>query len=344
MVDGGSPYQASRACGGEVKRRHVMEGLVRHAVYSGDVEGVKRILLLPDLPPSPQGLQSWADFAMALVVMLPLIEVARSLMVELEALGASLHSSLLYGPLRKGNDAMVLYLIREAQVDVNSPTCEGGITLLMLAAVEGRLEVVQCLVEERGVDIHAKDEEGLDVACWCARGGHVEVMRYLVEEVGMDVRAKYTDNGMDVLQVAASQDHVKLVNWLVMERGVDEILRSPDDYLPLIIDSGAIMTFEWLVTSCQPPAKSMSVVKAGLFLACQRGRLEILKCLEDQAGMPIPIQDEHGRTLLDVASSYGQTAVVQYPKKIQGTSEGGEVRWQTVGMADMWERHRHRVI
>lgn len=48
------------------------------------------------------------------------MEVARSVVMELKALGATLGISLSHGPLREGNDAMALFLIREAKVDVDA--------------------------------------------------------------------------------------------------------------------------------------------------------------------------------------------------------------------------------
>lgn len=107
----------------------------------------------------------------------------------------------------------------------------------MAASLKGMLEVVQCLVEERRVDVHAKDEQGKDVAAWCARGGHVEVMRYLVEEVGMEVRAKYTRWPFDVLQLAVLNGHVELVKWLVEEKGMPTWIPYPDGHYLLDLAS-----------------------------------------------------------------------------------------------------------
>lgn len=86
------------------------------------------------------------------------MDVARSLIMEVKALGSSMDSHRL-----KGNDAMALFLIRKAKIDVDTPTCGKGGTPLMLAAFRGMLEVVRCMVKERGADVHAIDEDGVDV-------------------------------------------------------------------------------------------------------------------------------------------------------------------------------------
>lgn len=272
-----------------------------------------RILHRPDLPPLSQGLQSWADVAMARGVELGRVEVARSLMMELKALGPRFDSSLLYAPLRDGNDAMALFLIREAQVDVDSPTCEGGITPLMLAANKGVLEVVRCLVKERGVDVHAKDKGGRDVALYCAGGGHVEVIRFLVEEVGMDV----SDKRVGMLYLAAKHDRLELVKWLVLEQGVEVTAKSQCGYnaLHCAVGGGALRTFQWLPSS-QPSVEFMlEALSIGLWLACGYGRLEFVKWLVEEIGMPASVTNENGRTLLDMASSSGHTALVEYLRK-----------------------------
>lgn len=68
------------------------------------------------------------------------VDVARSLLMHLHPTGGCLEGifdgSVVYIPLRAGNEPMALFLIREANIDVNV-TLESLATPLMEAASEG---------------------------------------------------------------------------------------------------------------------------------------------------------------------------------------------------------------
>lgn len=177
------------------------------------------------------------------------------------------------------------------------------------------------------MDVHAKSKDGLDVACYCARGGHVEVMQFLVEEVGMDVRAKYIKHGVDVnseekmevLHVAAHHDHLELVKWLVLEQGVDVTVKVRSGHYALVqaAGRGGLRTFQWLV-SMQPSVKAMSkALDTGFRKACQYGQLDIVEWLVSAPMVDPPITDDDGETLVDVASSGGHAAIVECPRKAE---------------------------
>ena len=93
---------------------------------------------------------------------------------------------------------MVRFLVANG-ADINAQN-NGGITVLMLAAGAGHVEVVRFLVAN-GADINAQDDLfDRTVLMWAAFGGHVEVVRFLVAN-GADIHAQDNLYGRTALDV-----------------------------------------------------------------------------------------------------------------------------------------------
>lgn len=104
ILGASSPNQTTIRPVDEAKRRTVIEGLLQRAVRSRDGEGVMRILHRPDLRPRPsEEYQTWADVAMYNAVTSKRVDVARSLIMNLKALGASLDCRVLVAPIAMGD-------------------------------------------------------------------------------------------------------------------------------------------------------------------------------------------------------------------------------------------------
>ena len=91
-----------------------------------------------------------------------------------------------------------------------------GINVFMWAAWGGSLDVVKSLYNKE-VEVYAKDDEGQTVAHWAARGGSLDVLKFL-DENGVDIYAK-DDKGRIPLHEAASQGHQNVVNFLAKQQG-----------------------------------------------------------------------------------------------------------------------------
>ena len=91
--------------------------------------------------------------------------------------------------------------------------------------------ILQLLIERDGVDINARDNEGMTPLIWAAYGGNESVARLLIER-GADMNA--TDNrGMTALLVVAMSPDEATVRLLI-ERGVDTNAMDSEGKTPLM--------------------------------------------------------------------------------------------------------------
>jgi ankyrin repeat protein len=106
-----------------------------------------------------------------------------------------------------------------------------GMTLMDVAAENGRLELIKYL-QENGESLSIPDRSMQWTPLqFAARGGHVGVVRYLVE-TGVDVNATDTLYGSRPIHLAARCGHVDVVRYLV-EKGVDVNATNFDGSMPI---------------------------------------------------------------------------------------------------------------
>ncbi|KLT21596.1 ankyrin repeat domain protein [Wolbachia endosymbiont of Armadillidium vulgare str. wVulC] len=95
----------------------------------------------------------------------------------------------LYHAARSGNLGSVLYLVEEKGVDINARDV-GGETLLHYAAKSGNLELVKYLVEEKGADVNARDMSNKTPIRYAAEGGNLDLVKYFAGNVQRSIRVK----------------------------------------------------------------------------------------------------------------------------------------------------------
>ena len=94
---------------------------------------------------------------------------------------------MLHDAAESGNLDLVKYLVEEKNLDVKAKS-ESGYTVLHSAAWNGNLEMVKYLIKN-GADVNAKSESGRTVL-HSAASGNLDLVKYLVEEKKLDVNAK----------------------------------------------------------------------------------------------------------------------------------------------------------
>jgi uncharacterized protein len=126
--------------------------------------------------------------------------------------------TLLMVAAREGRGEIVTYLVREkAQVNVRNSV---GETALMLAAFKGNLPIVQTLLKE-GALVNGQGWTSLHYAAY---EGHANVCRFLIDnEAEIDARAP---NGSTPLMVAARQGHEEAVKLLLWEQADPNLTNS----------------------------------------------------------------------------------------------------------------------
>lgn len=112
--------------------------------------------------------------------------------------------------------------LADSGVNLNAAT-EKGLTSLMLASLQGHLEVVRLLLNSKKVDVNAKDVTGTTSLMAASKRGHVDVVKLLLEfDAKVDIQS---EQGMTALAMAAMDGHVEVVSMLVA-RGANPNLKA----------------------------------------------------------------------------------------------------------------------
>jgi ankyrin repeat protein len=94
-----------------------------------------------------------------------------------------------------------------------------GFSPLLIAAQEGHVDVVRCLVES-GAGINQTVHHGVSPLYIATLQGHVDVVRYLVSDLGTDVN-QAMNNGDTPLHIAVQMGNFDVVRCLVSDLGAD---------------------------------------------------------------------------------------------------------------------------
>ena len=92
------------------------------------------------------------------------------------------------------------------------------------------MELVQFLVQE-GADKEEADNDGVTVLLIAAQEGHLEVVRYLVMEVLLDVN-KARNNGWTPLHAASNEGHIDIMKCLMHYAALLDV-KTNDGRLPI---------------------------------------------------------------------------------------------------------------
>ncbi|CAN9182088.1 unnamed protein product [Alternaria alternata] len=177
-----------------------------------------------------------------------------------------------------GHEGVVRLLFEQDGIDINAKD-EDGVTPLWTAARWGQESVVRLLVEQDGIDINAKDKDGATPLWIAAEYGHESVVRLLVEQDGIDINAKDKD-GATPLRIAAEYGHESVMRLLVEQDGIDINAKDKDGATPLRI-------------------------------AAEYGYEGIMRLLVEQDGIDINAKDKDGATPLRIAAEYGYEGIMR---------------------------------
>lgn len=160
------------------------------------------------------------------------------------------------------------------QKDVDlTVTNKQGTTLLMNAAVEGRVDVVRDLLA-RGADVNARDNDGRTALMDASANGHIEIVKLLLAK-GADVNAK-TKWGQSAFILAGFFSHTEIMELLLV--------------------NGAHVT---------PSEYGIAMVMPAL-----EGRIDVVQYLLDK-GADLNARDRFGQSALGSAASKGQMNIIR---------------------------------
>ena len=136
--------------------------------------------------------------------------------------------------------SLVLGRAAAKSADVNAKD-RLGMTPMMRAARDGRLDDVKDFVEEQGADVDARDKYDETAMMLAARAGQLEVVRYLVEQ-GADVNAK-SKHGFTAMMYAARHGQLEVVKYLT-EQGADVNAKSIHGFTAICMQRG-MASWRW---------------------------------------------------------------------------------------------------
>ncbi|XP_048238695.1 ankyrin repeat domain-containing protein 17-like [Haliotis rufescens] len=189
--------------------------------------------------------------------------------------------------IRGGHTEIVEYVLKHNSVDINRKHC--GLTPVMLAAVNGKLDVFNLLVQ-KGADLsimHADHETILHMAC---KGGNIEIVKYALEQ---NINAM-SSNGMDgnAAAVIAAKTGRRDIFDLLVKKGANLIMKEKNNNI--------------------------------LLMACEGGNADIVKYVLKQNIVDIDSENEEAWTPAMVAAKGGHKEVFDLL-----TSEGADMTYES---------------
>merc|ERR1712113_541099 len=177
-------------------------------------------------------------------------------------------------------------------------------TAMMLASVEGHLDIVKYLVE-KGANVDAFDDKNYTAMMHANANNRLEILKYLMEIRGG------VDN-QQLLLNACKKGHLEVVKYLV-EKGADVDIRVHLNYTPLIYAclKGYLEVVKYLVEKGADVHARDSLHDSTLMVACKVGHLELTKYLVEK-GVDIHARNIRNITAFDFASMYGHADISTY--------------------------------
>ncbi|KNC45910.1 TKL protein kinase [Thecamonas trahens ATCC 50062] len=122
----------------------------------------------------------------------------------------------------------------------------GNTDPLFAAVRAGCVAVVQCLVQEFGLDVNAVKGRRREMALAIAAGrGDLVMVTWLVNKGSADLSSPAP------ILCAAASGHLNVVQWFITEKGVDVDIRGPDGHTPLLsaVTKDRVNVAQWLVAN-----------------------------------------------------------------------------------------------
>jgi hypothetical protein len=152
------------------------------------------------------------------------------------------------------------------------------------AAYLGKLDVMRCLLEKLGADVHQLDRNGATALLFATHAGDNSIMRFLVKELGADAKHLRFD-GCTALLFAAQNGNLKMMRYLVKELDANVNQTGRGGATPFFL------------------------------IAAQEDNLDTLRCLVKKLGANVNQAKHDGTTPLYIAAQIGHVDVV----RCQGT-------------------------
>ncbi|XP_050389828.1 uncharacterized protein LOC126808845 [Patella vulgata] len=272
----------------------------------------------------------------------------------LSSKGVSLHAvdndnmSLLNASCLEGNTETVEYLVNEIGLDINHKN-NNGWTPAMYCSVSNINPIMKLkFLSSKGVSLHAVDNDNMSLLNASCLEGNTETVEYLVNEIGLDINHKNNNgwtpaiccsistinsimklkflsskgvslhavdnNNTSLLHVSCKEGTIETVEYLVNEVGLD-VNQSHDNDIPLLLfcfDSeiqqmekvSFLISKGAMIIICRPYKDffmddgDSDKCSFPLHHSCYLGTLDTVKVLVNDAGYDVNYTDDDNMTAL----------------------------------------------
>ena len=208
----------------------------------------------------------------------------------------------------EGRLDVVEYLIDHG-ADVNKKDDICNRTALHYVSKRGQIEVVELLLS-KGAEIDVEDENHRTPLLLAAAEGHNDTVLYLIDH-GADV-SKKDDRKRTALHYASESGYLKLAE-LLLSKGAEINIEDEDRRTPLLLAAagGHNDTVLYLINHGADVSKKDDRKRTALHYASESGYLKLAELLLSK-GAEINIEDEDRRTPLLLAAAGGHNDTVLY--------------------------------
>ena len=194
-----------------------------------------------------------------------------------------------------------------------------GCTALHFAALYGRLEVVQYLIENDLIEIEAVNEHGATALHFAAYVGELSVAKYLIDKVKVDPDEPDA-NGRTPLHYAVlgsqstGANKLGMVDWLVNKKLADPNAADNGGVTPLHFAcfNGNCKVIRTLMDATKVHKKEDTKGRSPLHWAVEGGEVKAVKLVVSATNSTAIKEDGNGSTPLHIAAKHRDKELIDY--------------------------------
>lgn len=204
----------------------------------------------------------------------------------------------------RSKNIKIMKLLISAKVDVNIASKKEGITVLHMACSDGNEEVVQLLIDSKAdLDKPTNEEKNFPLHFAC-KHKHATLVKMLIK-AGAEPNPS-SEKGVTPLSMAWASQRNELCDFII-----NHDAKNKEVFLHSACEHGKHIKFiEYLLSKGLDLDKKINGVTA-VFVACEKGHLQILKLLIDRGAIGKLTKDEKN-ALLFTACEKGQVAILEF--------------------------------
>ena len=181
---------------------------------------------------------------------------------------------------------------------------------IFAACTAGNLPSVKHIIENQDISPGSENWDGDPLILIAANYGHLDIIKYLIETHNISPNTRGS-GGLSPLHIACQRGYAKIVNYLLPKSDIE--CRSQDGMTPLLFacEYGFKHIVQVLLFNGANKEASDDQGRTALFIACQKGYLEIASDLVTIFQVNINTKDHDNWTPLHIAVSRKHNQIIK---------------------------------